>query len=51
MGDLSQFEQLYLTEVDRKSIFIFLIGSNLANPCFASPWCNIGNAHQVVPVM
>jgi hypothetical protein len=36
MGDLSHFEQLFLTEVDRWwSDFIIVIGGGNGNACFA----------------
>ena len=35
MGDLSHFEQLNHTEVDRWSVFMINIGSGNGNACFA----------------
>jgi hypothetical protein len=43
MGDLSHFEELDHTEVDRWSDFMIVIGGGNGNACFALAECNVGN--------
>lgn len=48
MGDLSHFELLDHTEVDRWSDFMINIGGENGNACFALAECYVGNTLEAV---